>query len=89
MKLTGKYFRKSGVYDANDGWCRKWTYKVSYSVSNKNLFLVALTDGMMSRRKNHLEVEEWIENNDMVQMSKSEMVDFMLLDNCNFKADKL
>lgn len=55
--FVGKYYRKSGVYNPSDGWCRKWTYKVGCEVSGKKMRLVAMTDGMISQVKGHKQIK--------------------------------
>lgn len=84
---VGKYFRKQGVYDPNDGWCRKWTYKVGYHISGRQMHLVAMTDGMLSGRKGHREVSEWIEKQGMVQMTKSEIIEFFNFEKSNLSGE--
>lgn len=86
MKLVGKYFRKSGAYNAMNGGDRKWTYKVGYHVSGKKMHLVALTDGMITKQKSHVDIMDWIEKEDMIQMSKIEVIAFFTHDESNFTA---
>ena len=76
---SGHYLRKrvDGDYDPSNGWQAKWTYKVCWVASWKTVRLVAMTDGMVTRERTPDDLEQWIEQYDMVQMTQSEMMDFM------------
>ena len=79
--MIGRYFRKSGEYDPSNGWQRKWTYKLGWVGSGSNPRLVAMTDGMIIK-PGHL--QNWVQDNDMVEMTRLEVISFIVHDGSNF-----
>lgn len=78
--IFGKYLRKrgkDGIYDPSDGWHRKWTHKIGWVGGGDHLRLVAMTDGMISQEFSKGSLSVWIHENDMVFMTREEMVSYM------------
>lgn len=86
MSISGQYFRRYTCdknYDPTNGWQRKWTYKVAWKGSGDSPSLIAMTDGMTIVLKSKEELREWLYINDMVQMTKDEVMGFIMYTSFN------
>lgn len=79
--VSGRYIRKNGRYEADHGWHRKWTYKIGWYATGEQIVLVAMTDGMTTKKMSKGVFSMWMEDNDMVFMTKDEMLAFLIFEN--------
>jgi hypothetical protein len=63
-------------------WQRKWTHKTGWVGEGKNAYIIAMTDGLTINLKTSLNY--WVEENDMVKMTRLEVISFLLFDKQNF-----